>query len=132
MAGDSNLFKQINNAVLDLQRSHIQSYERPLKSLANLLRHSDLEEINSKLTSGLDLEKFLQESAATQGGMVGSARLIWPEDKAEEIGLVLLLIEKFADNPRFMADFGHQFFYSGSKIIAGVHAVKKSSYYSIR
>jgi hypothetical protein len=39
-----NVFDQINNAVLDLQNSHLQSYERPLKTLARLLHHSDLEQ----------------------------------------------------------------------------------------
>jgi hypothetical protein len=33
-----DIFGEINNAVLDLQNSQLQTYERPLKKLAQLLR----------------------------------------------------------------------------------------------
>lgn len=123
MTSDIDLFAQINNAVLDLQAAHLQSYDRPLKTLARLLRHSDLEALNKTLTSGVDLESFLTESAKTQGGMVGSGRLKWPEDEESRLGLVLLLIQKFADDPQSMIDFGHTYFYAGNKLIAGIHAL---------
>jgi hypothetical protein len=51
-----NIFDQINNAVLDLQNSHLQSYERPLKTLARLLHHPDLEAVNRSLTEGVDYD----------------------------------------------------------------------------
>jgi len=53
-----DLFSEINNAVLDLQSSQLQTYERPLKKLAQLLRHPDLEPYNVELTEGLDVEEF--------------------------------------------------------------------------
>lgn len=121
--GDVDLFGQINNAVLDLQSAQLQSYERPLKTLGRLLRHPDLEAANKSLTEGLDLEAFLKESEASQGGMVGSGRLAWPDSQEQTLGLTLLLIEKFAQNPDYMAHFGHQYFYSGRKIVAGVQAI---------
>jgi hypothetical protein len=72
---ENDLFAQINNAVLDLQSAELQSYDRPLKRLAGLLRHSDLASANEVLTKELNLDRFLDESARTQGGMAGSARL---------------------------------------------------------
>lgn len=36
MPAEIDLFKQINNAVLDLQGAHLQSYDRPLKTLARI------------------------------------------------------------------------------------------------
>jgi predicted nucleotide-binding protein len=62
-------------------------------------------------------------SEATQGGMVGSAHLVWPEDKEQELGLTLLLIDKLAANPDNAIQIGHMFFYSGNKIISGLHAL---------
>ena len=118
-----DLFSEINNAVLDLQSSQLQAYERPLKKLAQLLRHPDLEPYNVELTEGLDVEEFIVESEKTARGMVGSAKLVWPEDPREELGLTLLLIEKLAANPSYAADFGLHFFYSGNKIISGIHAL---------
>ena len=119
----NDLFKQINNAVLDLQGSQLQSYQRPLKTLARLLAHEDLAEINRSLTDGVDLEAFIKASEATQGGMVGSASLEWPDDPREAMGLTLKLIEKLGENPDYATDLGHQFFYSGRSIIAGVHSL---------
>jgi hypothetical protein len=121
--GEIDLFKQMTNAVLDLQNAQLQSYARPLKMLARLLRHSDLASANSALTQDLDLDAFLTESEKSQGGMMGSAELAWPESSERTLGLTLMLIEKFAENPDYMAEFGHRYFYSGSKILLGVHAV---------
>jgi hypothetical protein len=119
----NDFFGQINNAVLDLQSAHLQSYDRPLKRLAGLLQHPDLAAANEALTKDVDLDRFLEESERTQGGMVGSARLLWPDNPEQTLGLTLLLIRKFAENPEFMAQIGHMHYYSGSKIMSGVHAV---------
>lgn len=62
-----NLFTQINNAVLDLQGAQYQTYQKPLKTLARLLRHDDLAAVNAKLTSGLDLEAFLARQKSGRG-----------------------------------------------------------------
>lgn len=118
-----DIFGEINNAVLDLQNSQLQTYERPLKKLAQLLRHSDLESYNEELTKDIDLDAFIAESEKTGGSMVGSAKLAWPDDTKKTMGLTLLLIEKLAKDPRYAIDFGHHFFYSGQKIIAGIHTL---------
>lgn len=118
-----DLFSEINNAVLDLQSSQLQTYERPLKRLAQLLRHPELEPYNVELTEGLDVEAFIAESEKTEGGMIGSAQLVWPDEPSKALGLTLLLIEKLAADPGYATGFGHQFFYSGNKIIAGIHAL---------
>lgn len=118
-----DLFSEINNAVLDLQSSQLQTYERPLKKLAQLLRHPDLEPYNAELTEGLDVEAFIAESEKTGGSMVGSAQLSWPDDPKQALGLTLLLIEKLAEDPGYATNFGHHFFYSGKKVIAGIHAL---------
>ena len=119
----TDLFANINNAVLDLQASRLQSFERPLKALGRLLQHPDLQQANDELVARVDLAAFVKASEETQGGMVGSATLQWPNDDREMLGLTLLLILKFADDPDYMTDFGHTFYYSGSKLIAGIHAV---------
>lgn len=118
-----DLFSEINNAVLDLQSSQLQTYERPLKKLVQLLRHPDLELYNAGLTEGLDVEAFIAESENTGGSMVGSAQLVWPDEPRQTLGLTLLLIEKLAADPGYATDFGHHFFYSGNKIISGIHAL---------
>jgi len=124
MSAPQDLFKQINNAVLDLQSSDLQSYPAPLKRLGRLLQHADLQAYNATLTENVSLEAFIAASESTQGGMVGSAQLQWPEDDTEILGLKLLLILKFCDNPGEMAEFGYTFYWTGSrKIMSGVHSV---------
>jgi len=119
----TDLFAQINNAVLDLQRSQLQTFERPLKKIASLLRHQDLKEANSKLTANVDLDTFLARSEKTDGGMIGSHALAWPDDSEEALGLTILLIEKLAADPGFAKSFGHHYFYSSNKIISGIHSL---------
>jgi predicted nucleotide-binding protein len=118
-----DIFGEINNAVLDLQNSQLQTYERPLKKLAQLLRHTDLEPYNEELTKDIDLDTFITESEKTGSGMLGSAQLVWPDDTKKTMGLTLLLIEKLANDPSYATNFGYHFFYSGQKIIAGIHAL---------
>lgn len=123
MTAPDDLFAQINNAVLDLQAAQLQSYDRPLKRLAVLLSHPDLASVNEEITEDVNLDDFLKKSEETQGGMVGSANLLWPEDQKQVLGLTLLLIRRFAEDPDLMAQIGHTYYYSGSKIIAGIHNV---------
>lgn len=123
MASDQDVFVQMNNALLDLQRADFQTWERPLKRLAGFLRHPDLEPFNARLTEGLDLEAFLAESSKTGGSMVGSHRLAWPESDRETLGLTLLLIEKMASNTSYAIEFSHHYFYSNSKIISGIRSM---------
>jgi Predicted nucleotide-binding protein containing TIR-like domain len=124
MPSDLELFTQINNAVLDLQGSQLQTFDRPLKALGRLLNHSDLIQANDVLTAGLDIDAFLAKQK-TGGAMAGSSSIDWPDNNEEVLGLSLLLIEKFAKNPQSIIAFGHTFFNSGTKHIASVHAVTR-------
>lgn len=124
MTASTDLFKQINNAVLDLQAAQLQTYSRPLKRLAQLLAHPDLADTNAALTEGLNLADFLKKSEQTQGGMAGDAELLWPDNPEEILGLTLLFIEYFAEDPDRMTHIGRQFYYTGSSsIMSGVQAI---------
>lgn len=116
-----SLFTQINNAVLDLQGAQYQTYQKPLKTLARLLRHDDLAAVNAKLTNGLDLEAFLAQQES-DGGM-GGGTIEWPEDPDQTLGLTLLLIFKFAEDSRFMEQFGYTYHGSGTKIMSGINGI---------
>lgn len=114
-----SIFAEINNAILDLQRADYNTFDRPLKKLAHALDAEPLREINARLKAGVDFEAFLE--GANQGGsMVGSASLNWPNDREKELGLTLILIERGAENPDWFMNFGHDWYYAGSKLIAGI------------
>lgn len=125
MSSELDIFLQINNAVLDLQASQLQTFERPLKALARLLRHPSLEAVNQSLTSAVDFDAFLAASEDTGGSMVGSHQLAWPEEHSKTLGLTLILLDRFADNPGYATNFSHHYFYSGSKVVAGIHALTR-------
>jgi predicted nucleotide-binding protein len=120
-----DIFVQINNAVLDIQGSQIQTFERPLKNLSRLLHHAELEPFTTTLIEKADFEAFMADSEKTGGGMVGSHQLVWPDDQEIVLGLSIQLIDKLAADARFALDFCHHYFYSGNKIIAGIHAATR-------
>lgn len=123
MADDLDVFEQLRHATLDLQGADYQTYEKPLKRICNLLGSPGLAEVNKDLTTGVDLEKFLGESEATGGGMVGSHRLAWPDDDKEQLGITLLLVMRMGGEPDFLISFGHTYFSSSSKLVASLRAV---------
>lgn len=118
-----DVFGEINNAVLDLQSSQLQSYGRPLKKLAQLLSHEDLKPYNTELTKGVDVDDFIKKSSETNTGMRGSGHLLWPEDSEGFLGLTLLLIQKFAEDPDFAINFGYEFYTSGRSLVSSIHSL---------
>ena len=82
-----DLFKKIENTVLDLQASHSQTYDGLLKKLAQLLQHRDLEKFNSVLTRNVNFENFLVASHATSLGMRGTSKLQWTGNDDYDLGL---------------------------------------------
>ena len=118
-----DLFSQINSAVLDLQGATLQTYERPFRKLGQLLGHHDLAHANEVLASGLDLDEFIEKSKRTGGSFVGSKTLLWPDDSREELGMQLLLVRRLAEDPDQATHFAHDFYYSGNKIISGIHTL---------
>jgi len=125
MPNELDLFLQINNAILDLQGSQQQTFERPLKALVLHLHHPSLEEINRSLIEKADFDAFMAASESSGGSMVGSAKLAWPDDQEQMLGLTLVLLDKLAVDSSYAINFSHQFFNSGNKIIAGIHALTR-------
>jgi hypothetical protein len=125
MSDGTDIFTEINHALLDLQAAGQQNFQRPLKRIAQLLHSPDLEAANQELSSKADLDAFLAESRTTGGSMVGRQTLARPDDPNLQLGLFLKLMDVFGNDPDQAIEYGHEFFYSGSKIIAGVHAMTR-------
>lgn len=117
----SDLLRKIDNTVLDLQASHFQTYEALLQKLARLLRHEELQAYNEKLLQNVNLDKFLEKSFKTQGGMIGSASLEWSDNDDDNLALQYLLIQKFGNEDGYASNFSHTFYYSSGKIINYIH-----------
>lgn len=114
MSEATGLFRQLNNAVLDLQAADYQAFAQPLAKIGRILANEELASINAELIQGLDIEEFLQKSHATQGGMVGSATLVWPNDEREILGTQLLLIQRLCADPDWTIQFAGRFYVSHS------------------
>lgn len=114
--------REVNNAVLDLQSADYNTFERPLERLARALNGPELKEITDRLRAAADFDSFIAN--ASQGGsMMGSARLNWPGDRAEELGLVITIIERGADNPQSFLSLAHTYYYSGRKIVGDIRKI---------
>lgn len=122
----TGVFERINNAVLDLQSSQLQTYERPLKQLGRLLASPELEAANRQLTQDVDLEAFLEASEHTGGSFVGSQTLAWPDNPEECLGLSWLLIQKLARDPDEVPNFCLTFFHTGNQLMGSIHNMVRS------
>jgi hypothetical protein len=84
--------------------------------LARLLKDPVLAKFSHEITKDIDLQKFIADSKGTQGGMVGSASLLWPDDPIRILGLKYLLIMSFAEDPEQVLQFGFTFYYSNDNL----------------
>ena len=125
MANREQLFKRINNALLDMQASTSQTFEQHFLTFARHLADSSLQSLNQRLAADLDVERFLSESSKTQGSMIGSARLAWPVEADEVLGLKWLLIQKFAREPRQLLSFAHTFYTVGRNVTGELHSLTR-------
>jgi hypothetical protein len=117
---DPATLRQIENVVSDLRNSEYQSFSKHLKKLSRLLHSPEFEPATARLIKDIDLEGWLKAGEDTQGGMIGSAKLEWPSEHEKELGTVVLLIDRFADNPDEALNFAHTFYYSGNNITSNL------------
>lgn len=125
MANRNLLFKRINNALLDMQASTAQTFEQHFLTFARLLADPSLQSLNQRLVADLDVEQFLDESSKTQGSMVGSARLVWPADADQVLGLKWLLVQKFACKPNQLLNFAHTYYTVGTNLTGRLHSLTR-------
>lgn len=116
---------EMNNAILDLQQADYNTYERPLKKLAAALKAEELRATSEALGTNVDFDRFLADSDQGES-MMGSASLKWPDEKEQELGLTIALIERGAADPDWFMGFGNHWFYNGSKLISGIHKMTRS------
>lgn len=57
--------------------------------------------------------------------MIGTKKLHWLDDVRAQLGMKLLLIGSLARKHDFAINFGHEYRYSVSKLIAGLHAMNR-------
>lgn len=114
--------RDLNNGVLDLQAADYNTYDRPLRRIAAALAATELRPFVDALKAGVDFDAFLA-SAKASSGMAGSASLNWPTDREAELGLSIILIERAADNPHWLLNLAHQYYYSGAKIIGDIRKI---------
>jgi len=120
---DQSIFRQIENTVSDLRRADYNTFDRHIKKLSRLLHSESLEGISTKLAAQVDLDTWIKEGEATQGGMVGSATLAWPADTEHELGLVIRLIDRFAQQEDAAFNFSHTFYYNGSNVSSNMQSM---------
>lgn len=125
MANRDVLFKRINNALFDMQAATSQTFEQHFLTYARLLADSSLQTLNQQLTANLDVDQFLEASSRSQGGMVGSARLAWPERADEVLGLRWLLVQKFALKPQGLLSFAHTYYTVGRNVTGELHSLTR-------
>jgi hypothetical protein len=125
MVNKEVLFKRINNALFDMQAATSQTFEQHFLTYARLFADSSLQALNQQLTANLDVDQFLEVSFQSQGSMVGSARLAWPESADEVLGLRWLLVQKFAREPQGLLNFAHTYYTVGRNLTGELHSLTR-------
>ncbi|MCA1860171.1 hypothetical protein LE191_08595 [Janthinobacterium sp. HSC-3S05] len=105
---------EIAEIALELQSSDYQTIQRPMKTLARLLRSDMVGALVTQLTDHIDLDAWLEAGTETQGSMVGSAILSWPDSIEAELGTTILLINRMAEDADFVQNFSFTFYFSGN------------------
>lgn len=74
-----------------------------------------------RLTHDLNFDRWYEDAKGTMGGMVGSAKLEWPDDELEAIGFKVLLLRRIADGGETPWDFCRYFMHAGSNLNDSVY-----------
>ena len=115
----------MKNAVIDLQAADFDTFDRPLKRLASTFKSNGLKDVADGLRDGVDLDTFLG-GASEDGSVMGSAKLDWPTDREQELGIAIALIERGAEDPSWFISFAIQHYRSGRKYIESIRKVVAS------
>jgi hypothetical protein len=105
--------RDINNSLIDLQSAEYNTFSKPINDLRAALYSDELKKVTIELKNSVDFDKFL-ESAEHRGSMVGSARLVWPTERTLQLGIALHIIDRAAEDERWLLNFGHKYYYGGS------------------
>jgi hypothetical protein len=111
---------EIAEIALELQSSDYQTIQRPMKTLARLLRSDTVSSLVTQLTNSIDLDAWIEAGKATQSSMVGSAILSWPDSVEAELGITIMLINRMADDASFVQNFSFTFYYAGNNYTSTV------------
>ena len=120
----TDVFQQMNNALLDLQQAEYGTFQRPLKALGRLIDTPELAPINAALTADVDWAAFADSGVGA--GTIGGEQLAWPDDPVQHLGAIILLIRKLAADPDEAVRFCHQHFGRGNNsIVNGIHGLTR-------
>lgn len=125
---DQTIFRTIENVISDLRTADSRGFHRHIGKLSRILNEPPLKEITDTLKQKVDLAAWLARGEATQGGMVGSAMLSWPEDAEEELGIILALTDAFSDGTVDVTSFTYTFFYKVNNITTNIQALVSQVY----
>ena len=120
-----SMIQEMNEAIVDLQASDYDTYDRPLQRLASVFASAKLKPIIDELKTSVDFDSFL-EDANKGGSFAGRSGFNWPSDRYEEFGLILTLIERGANDPRWFMNFAVTFYHGGTKLVASIQKVTHS------
>jgi len=112
-----DVLRQVENTVNDLRWADRSSFVRHIKKLSRLLHLEELDNISRELVDGVNFDAWIAAGEATQGGMIGSAELEWPDDPENELGLVVSLIDRIAEDPGYGEYFSRMFYWTGNEYV---------------
>jgi len=100
----------------EFSRASYQNAEDALRRYCYVLRpNAPVGALLASMLPTVDFDAWHSSARATEGGMVGSAKLSWPADTRERLALQLELLRRIAAGNVGLLDFAHTFTYAGNR-----------------
>jgi hypothetical protein len=110
------LMSEAKERLEEFSRASYQNADDALQRYYHVLRpETAIGSLLASLLPAVDFDAWHSKARATQGGMVGSAKLRWPAETPERVALQLELVRRMANGEIDTLDFAHTFTYAGSR-----------------
>lgn len=105
-----DLMVEAKERLEEFSRASYQNAEDALNRYYHVLRSEGaVGSLLESLLPSVDFDSWYAEVSATEGSMVGSAKLRWPPDRNERVALQLALLRQVATNELPLVDFAYRF-----------------------
>jgi len=102
--------QRLYSAIQSLYPGDHKSWNRHISKIVRILESDELKPIAEYLSTEADVQAWIQNVEKSQGGMIGSAELQWPESPRESCGLAIALIKHLNSDQQSALQIGHTLF----------------------
>lgn len=108
-------FSELDDALADFEASGYQNADNVLERFVECFDREPIRSLAMSMLPAVDLDEWWEAASSTKGGMVGSASLNWPKDRAERVATQFRLLRAIAEKQVDLTRFSLDFCYAGTR-----------------